>query len=156
MKKSFPSLFFYSHLWVYMPNKKLLIGILVMEQECSSNLANGTLNVVDDGQLSTNEGCSSISDRFGNLLFYSDGTTVWNRNHIVMQNGNGLFGDSSSTQSAIIVPKPDDQNIYYIFTVDNALDGNNFGLNYSIIDISLDGGFGAVTEKNINLITTVF
>ncbi len=32
------------------------------------NLSNGTLNVVDDGQLSTNEGCSTISDRFGNLL----------------------------------------------------------------------------------------
>ena len=116
------------------------------------NLANGTTNVVDDGQLSTNEGCSTISDRFGNLLFYSDGTTVWNRNHLVMQNGNNLFGDASSTQSAIIVPKPDDQNIYYIFTVDNALDGSNFGLNYSIIDISLNGGLGAVTNKNINLL----
>ncbi len=116
------------------------------------NLANGTINVVDDGLLSTNEGCSTISDRFGNLLFYSDGTTVWNRNHVVMQNGNNLFGDASSTQSAIIVPKPDDQNIYYIFTVDNALDGTNFGLNYSIIDISLNGGLGAVTNKNINLL----
>jgi gliding motility-associated-like protein len=116
------------------------------------NLSNGTINVVDDGQLSTNEGCSTISDKFGNLLFYSDGSTVWNRNHAIMQNGIGLFGDASSTQSAIIVPKPDDENIYYIFTVDNSLDGVNYGLNYSIVDISLDGGLGAVVTKNINLL----
>ncbi len=68
-----------------------------------------------------------------------------------MQNGTGLFGDASSSQSAIIVPKPDDENIYYIFTVDNALDGTNLGFNYSIIDISLDGGLGAVSIKKYKL-----
>ena len=26
-----------------------------------------------DGELSTNEGCSAISDNLGNLLFYTDG-----------------------------------------------------------------------------------
>ncbi len=116
--------------------------------------ATGNVNVVNDGELSTNEGCSTISDSNGNLLFYSDGTTVWNRNHNIMQNGNGLYGDSSSTQSAIIVPKPDDINIYYVFTVDNAVDGNDYGLNYSEIDMTLDGGLGAVavTTKNINLL----
>lgn len=116
------------------------------------NLANGNITVVDDGQLSTNEGCSSISDEFGNLLFYSDGTTVWNRNHTIMQNGTGLFGDSSSTQSAIIVQKPNDLDIYYIFTVDNNLNGSNFGLNYSEVDMTLDGGLGGITNKNINLL----
>ena len=78
---------------------------------------------VTNGRLSTNEGCSSISDASGNLLFYSDGRTVWNRNHEIMPNadyfgGNGLFGDPSSTSSALIVPKPEDPNLYYIFTVD--------------------------------------
>jgi gliding motility-associated-like protein len=116
------------------------------------NQANNTINSVDDGLLFTNEGCSTISDNNGNLLFYSNGKTVWNKNHVIMRNGNGLFGDSSSTQSAIIVPKPNDSNIYYIFTVDNNVDGNNFGLNYSEIDITLDGGLGEVTNKNTNLL----
>ena len=71
-----------------------------------------------NGKLITSEGCATISDPNGNLLFYTDGLTVYNRNHTVMQNGTNLFGDASSTQSAIIVPKPDDPNIYYIFTVD--------------------------------------
>jgi len=116
------------------------------------NQGNNTVSSVSDGQLFTNEGCASISDNSGNLLFYTDGTRVWNKNHVTMMNGNGLFGDSSSTQSAIIVPKPNDPNIYYIFTVDNNLDGNNFGLNYSEVDITLDDGLGAVTTKNTNLL----
>jgi len=116
------------------------------------NQALGTINVVDTGQLSTNEGCATISDATGNLLFYTDGSTIWNRAHAVMTNGTGLFGDASSTQSAIIVPKPNDPDIYYVFTVDNLLDGFDFGLNYSVVDISLSGGLGAVTVKNTNLL----
>ena len=116
-----------------------------------NQIANSVTSV-NDGQLFTNEGCATISDKTGALLFYTDGTSVWNKNHAFMQNGFGLYGDSSSTQSAIIVPKPNDSNIYYIFTVDNGLNQSDFGLNYSVVDISLDGGLGAVTNKNINLL----
>ena len=116
---------------------------------------NGTVASVNNGQLSTNEGCTSISDSDGNLLFYTDGITVYNANHVVMQNGFGLFGDSSSTQSAIIVPKPDDPNLYYIFTVDVQFQNEpvHHGFNYSVVDMTLDGGLGAVTsDKNIKLL----
>ena len=105
-----------------------------------------------DGQIDTTEGCATISDNTGNLLFYTDGITVWNRNHIIMLNGTGLNGDVSSTHSAIIVPKPSSSTIYYIFTVDN-LAGSN-GLQYSEVDITLDSGLGGVTtNKNIMLFT---
>ncbi|MEO6348317.1 MAG: hypothetical protein ABIO60_10460, partial [Aquaticitalea sp.] len=110
------------------------------------------LTSINGSALSTNEGCATISNAFGALLFYTDGSSIWNRNNDLMPNGSGLYGDSSSTQSAIIVPKPNDPNLYYVFTVDNALDGNNFGLNYSIVDITLNGGLGNVTNKNINLL----
>ena len=116
------------------------------------NQISNSVTALNDGQLFTNEGSASISDESGKLLFYTDGTFVWNRNHTFMSNGTGLYGDSSSTQSAIIVPKPDDPDIYYIFTVDNGLDGFDFGLNYSIVDMSLDGGLGSITIKNINLL----
>lgn len=118
------------------------------------DLNNGTVASVNDGALATAEGCTSISDRDGNLLFYTDGTTVWNRNHIEMPNGNNLLGDASSTQSAIIVPKPEDPNIYYIFTVDNmtGFDDPNMGLHFSEVDITLDNGLGDVTQKNTNLL----
>ncbi|RIA09089.1 gliding motility-associated-like protein [Flavobacteriaceae bacterium MAR_2010_72] len=116
------------------------------------NLNTNSITVQTNGQLNTREGCASISDNLGNLLFYTDGTSVWNRNHSLMSNGFGLFGDASSTQSAIIVPKPEDPDIFYVFTVDNGIDQQNFGLNYSEVDMSLDGGLGAVTLKNINLL----
>lgn len=104
-----------------------------------------------DGLLiDTPEGCSSISDTRGNLLFYSDGITVWNANNAVMLNGTGLQGDKSSTQSALIVPNPDNEDLYYIFTVDDR--GGAGGLRYSEVDITLDGGLGGVTgNKNILL-----
>ncbi|MFA5815529.1 MAG: hypothetical protein WC865_07905, partial [Bacteroidales bacterium] len=59
-----------------------------------------------DGKITTREGVATICDKDGQLLFYTDGQTVYNRNHDVMMDGDGLFGDVSSTQSSIIVPRP--------------------------------------------------
>ncbi|MBD1261975.1 T9SS type B sorting domain-containing protein [Maribacter polysiphoniae] len=102
-----------------------------------------------DGQLFTREGCASMCDNYGGLLFYTDGISVYNKNHMLMPNGTGLLGDSSSTHSAIVVPKPDTLSEYYIFTVDDSFGDD--GLRYSIVDMSLDGGLGDVTSKNIQL-----
>ena len=103
---------------------------------------------IDNGQLRTIEGCSSFSDSSGNLLFYSDGTTVWNKNHSVMSGGTGLAGNSSSSQSAMIIPRPGSNSIYYIFTVG---DNRNPGFNYYTIDMDAGGGFGAVTGSSKDL-----
>ena len=106
-----------------------------------------------DGQLDNLEGCASMSDENGNLLFYTNGMTVWDRTHQVMQNGNGLAGFPSSAQSGIIVKKPGSLNIYYIFTI--AYMYNPFvGLSYSEVNMDLNSGNGAVTSnKNIFLYT---
>ncbi len=121
-----------------------------------------------NGQVNTLEGCTTISDATGNLLFYTDGITVWNRLHTIMPNGTGLKGDPSSTSSALIVPQPNNPNLYIIFTVDEPHhfnadnnagtidgDGVNDGFMYSIVDVSLDGGNGDVisTQKNVPLTT---
>ncbi|WP_438969154.1 gliding motility-associated C-terminal domain-containing protein [Nonlabens sp.] len=116
----------------------------------------GTAVAIDDGQLVTGEGCATISDAAGNLLFYTDGSLVYDANHIIMPNGTGLKGNSSSTSSAIIVPLPGDPNRYYIFTVDtdDLVYRDTEGLHYSIVDMSLNNGNGDVDifEKNINLL----
>ncbi|MGB0776384.1 MAG: hypothetical protein ACPGR7_00005, partial [Flavobacteriaceae bacterium] len=107
--------------------------------------------------INTLEGSSSISDAFGNLLFYSDGTRVWNRNHEIMTNGSNLQGHRSSTQSGIIVPNPDDDDIYYIFTVGTALTGGDApsgtqGFRYYTVNMSLNGGLGeVVSSTGVNL-----
>ncbi|PWH83984.1 hypothetical protein DIS18_05400 [Algibacter marinivivus] len=117
----------------------------------------GSPVVLLDGALNTNEGCATISDSNGNLLFYTDGVTVYNKNHMVMPNGNGLSGNFSSTHSAIIVPKPQEADLYYIFTVDSPWNNNNSnGLSYSEVDMSLESGLGDVTNlKNITMETPV-
>ncbi|MDI6032813.1 T9SS type B sorting domain-containing protein [Flavobacterium sp. LB2P84] len=127
----------------------------------------GSPVALTDGKLVTKEGCTSISDKNGNLLFYTDGRVVYNKNHQIMPNGSGLLGHNSSTQSAIIVPKPNNPYIYYIFTVDQPLPVNaddnplndrdppNNGLNYSQVDIRLNNGLGDIvnTESNVHLVT---
>lgn len=108
----------------------------------------GSPVALTDGQINTQEGCASISNSSGQLLFYTDGITVWNRNHQIMSNGTGLFGHDSSTQSSTIVQKPNSPNLFYIFTID-AENGDN-GFCYSVVDITLNNGLGDVTnQKNI-------
>lgn len=108
----------------------------------------GGVTALTNGQLNTNEGCASISDDQGNLLFYTDGITVYNGNHVAMPNGSGLLGNPSSTQSAIIIPKPLNNTIYYIFTVDTAVGAGqgaaDTGLHYYEVDMTLDNGLGDV------------
>ena len=101
------------------------------------------------GSLSTDEGSASISDSNGVLQFYSDGSTVFTRSGTVMPNGLGLLGNSSSAQSAMIVPKPLDPNIYYLFTVGNQTDGTGGnGVHFSEIDMRLNAGLGDISVKN--------
>lgn len=117
----------------------------------SFDFSRGYPKAVNDGALYTSEGCTSISDNTGRLLFYSDGVTVWNNTHKVMVNGNGLSGTNSSTQSCITLKKPGTETIYYVFTIDEL--GGPKGLCYSVIDMKQNNGLGAVVVKNQQLLT---
>jgi hypothetical protein len=107
--------------------------------------------ILTNGALVSYEPCGSISDAAGNLLFYTNGITVWNKQHVVMANGTGLMGDASAGQSAMIVKQPGNANLYYIFTLDDVAGPN--GLRYSVVDMSLAAGNGSLTVKNTLLVT---
>jgi gliding motility-associated-like protein len=102
-----------------------------------------------------------ISDSLGNLLFYTDGKKVWNRNFELMSETNSLDGDQGATQPAIIVPFPADPDRYYIFTIDiMAFNPDNTyttkGLTYTVIDMKMRNGLGNITEiMNIPLLNPV-
>jgi len=107
-----------------------------------------------DGAMNTVEGCATISDTAGNLLFYTNGVTAWNKNHQVMQNGTGLMGHESSTQSSLIVPQPGNDSLYFLFTTDGA------GLfqkvfQYTTVNIYENAGLGKVVSKNNVLVDLV-
>ncbi|MCF8331053.1 MAG: gliding motility-associated C-terminal domain-containing protein [Bacteroidales bacterium] len=122
-------------------------------ERCGLDFSNVSPAVLLNSNMDMEEGTSVISDSAGNLLFYTNGIKVWNKNHVVMSNGNGLNGHNSSTNSALIIPSPGSSDLYYIFTTD-AFFGSK-GLCYSVVDMTLQGGLGAVTQKNIMLHTPV-
>jgi gliding motility-associated-like protein len=118
----------------------------------------GANPIVSSANISSNEATASVSDpNTGQLLFYTDARNVWNANNQVMPNGNNLLGGyfTSCTQGALIVPFPNDNQRYYIFTLDEleVEPGNpvvDDGLRYSVVDMTLNGGLGDVQTSNMN------
>jgi hypothetical protein len=103
--------------------------------------------------------CASIADESGNLLFYAAtmyaysttlaySTFIFDQNHNIMLNGDSIFG-KGWYQELVIVPNPANDSTYYLFSI--GVTGSNFGLMYSIIDMRVNGGLGAVTAKNVQL-----
>lgn len=106
------------------------------------------------------EASASVAGDAGQLLFYTDGNFVINSHHDTMQNGAYLLPvpsmtnisspTASSSQGALIVPMPGDTNKYYLLSITSdeyasftpvSLAGRFY---YSIIDMTLDNGKGAV------------
>jgi gliding motility-associated-like protein len=103
---------------------------------------------------STNEGVSNIcSNTTGQFLFSTDGVTIIDAsgNYVPSTLTNSLGGDASSTQSALIIPFPNDTNRYYIFTtasVENIRASTRTGMSYSVFNMTLNGGLGDVSLLN--------
>ncbi len=102
------------------------------------------------------EGNASVCDANGKLLFYTEGSFVWDRNNRLMPNGSNLTGLSSTTsysvtssasQGTLIIPMPGDTTKYFVFSL-SSMEQNSVGkagrLYYSIIDMTLNGGLGDV------------
>ncbi|MDQ3395341.1 MAG: T9SS type A sorting domain-containing protein [Bacteroidota bacterium] len=104
-------------------------------------------------------GSAAISNPLtGELLFYTDGRNVFNRNFNFMPNGTGLYGGFQTSQAALIIPHPGNNDHYLVFTTRSFSDSVelynegliNTGLHYSIVDMSGDNGMGAVRRDRKN------
>jgi gliding motility-associated-like protein len=116
---------------------------------CSIKFENNIPIVVNDSKMKAMFGSATISDKNGKLLFYTNGYTIWSHDHDTMKNGFGLFSSLGTVQGAIIVPMPNNPNLYYLFTVnygEGAISTRGFW--YHIVDISKDSGRGKVILKN--------
>lgn len=107
---------------------------------------NGTPLVLTSAKLRTREGCAIRSGANGQLLFYTDGSTIWNRYHEVMPGATNLGGSSQSTQAALIVPYQNSDALFYVFSV--AGQNEQRGIQYAQVDMNLNGGLGGLTFKN--------
>ena len=124
--------------------------------------------VFSKGSLYSFEGCASISDKNGNLLFYTNGGgrdtmcpwwsqsrinqysilfgAIWNPNHDIMENGymyGHQGGGLSARQSSVIIPDPADEDQYYVFTMEEAEVTSPFmPLDSMICDTSIKDDYG--------------
>lgn len=121
---------------------------------------NSTPPAVSASNMNALEGCSSVSNAAGTLLFYSDGRSVWDAAANVMPNGSGLLGNqvTSCAQGVNIMQFPDNPARYYLFVGESTLQGfgpstTNGTVRYSVVDMSLNGGMGDIIpgQKNIEL-----
>lgn len=102
------------------------------------------------------EGQASVCDASGQLLFYTEGTYIWDRNNNLMPNGSDLTGivstttyspTSSTAQGTLIVPMPGTTSKFYVFSLtsmEQNVTGNAGKLFYSVVDMSLNNGMGDV------------
>jgi Secretion system C-terminal sorting domain len=107
----------------------------------------------------------NISDSNGNLLMSSNGIWIANASGDTMMNGGGLNPNqftldwaNTSVSSNILVfgniflPFPGDSNLYALIHMTGSYNSNPSNnptdLYYSVVDIQLDSGRGAVTTKN--------
>lgn len=105
-----------------------------------------------------------ISDKKGNLIAYTNGCHIVNKNHEIMDNGDtinpGYYQGHNQClfyyptyQGAIFLPDPANENRYYLFHM--ALDYSDANpyfagqrYYYSLIDAAENGGLGKVMDKN--------
>ena len=81
------------------------------------------------------------------ILFYTNGVSVWNKNDEVMENGDEMGGHRTSSQAAVIQYSSNSQK-YHLFTIGQGI-GENGILYLSTIDMLLDNELGAVTKKKV-------
>lgn len=140
----------------------------------SIQFVNGPPTLNPPSAMDAFEGACSLSDTTGNLLFYSNGGgrlpgnggpggvdqdygTIWNRNHEELYDMRGEEGGGfSARQSALAFPAPgNDPDRYYLFTMEEAefdVGGavagqpQGRGLSYFVVDMSLNGGLGGVSQ----------
>ncbi|HHM21017.1 MAG TPA: T9SS type A sorting domain-containing protein [Bacteroidetes bacterium] len=120
----------------------------------------------EDRDMDFTQTCSSICDVEGSLLFYTNGIYVANPEHEQMENGDNLNPGGWTTtwadvglpvsQGIITLPVPDKEGKYMLFhgLLDflPVLGPVYSNLYYSTVDMGLDGGLGAVVEKNVELV----
>ncbi len=101
----------------------------------------------------TVEGSTVVTDTTGQLQFWSNGSTLFDRNNNPMPNGTGLQINSSATQTVAAFPSIEHPGTYFVVTTTGASEvGGKGRLYYSKVDMSLNGGLGDVTStKNVPL-----
>ncbi len=105
--------------------------------------------------INSKEASASVCNRQGQLLFYTDGDNIWNRNHKKMPRGSDIVPSPyitwSTAQGALIVPAPGPPNKYYVFSLTEL--GER--LYYSVVNMDMDTGRGDIIPGKKGVLLSV-
>ncbi|MBA3283777.1 MAG: T9SS type A sorting domain-containing protein [Nitrosopumilus sp.] len=124
------------------------------------DFSNTSNPVVGASSMDGRGSCASIADTSGNILFYAHTRAtiagfsgrIYDSTHQLMQNGN-LIAGQGWYKEMVIIPDPASSNLYYLFCI-GITNSCPPGLYYSTIDMNLNGGLGAIVQKNAQLDTS--
>lgn len=131
---------------------------------------NGGIPTPVQTKIASNGQGATVADENGNLLFYTNGYTVWNKNHDTMLNGRLWERSSSSSEGqAIITSVPGEPDLYFIFSYtfrNNVVGGDSIStgvtkpdgtpeykkidsniIYVSVVDMTLGNGLGSVVDS---------
>ncbi|MEL6672651.1 MAG: hypothetical protein AAFR61_10690, partial [Bacteroidota bacterium] len=102
-----------------------------------------------DGKIRGTVRPAVLSDSLGQLVLYSDGKKIWDRNHQLIPGADDLMGSGIDAETLIIPGKCGQFYLLY-----NQVTTNSNNLYYSLIDTSLNNGLGGIVpgQKNILLL----
>jgi hypothetical protein len=130
------------------------------QKEFNFNSPNPIYNQNCPAGCSTPEGNSTMDDGNGNVILQSNGNTIWDGNWNLLPNGDSIGRGLGASNGCLILTHPGNSNLFYVFTVDAGTSLNDdtlaVGLQYAIVDITLNGGIGAVVSKNNVLADSVY
>ena len=119
--------------------------------------------VFQNSPMKSLEATATISDSLGNLLFFTNGISIWDSDGNIMPHGDSLeiaqqldepYYGSSVTQGAIIIPAvgyPDEYYVFYLASASTLGGPGPFQLMYSVVDMTLHDGKGDIKlpQKNV-------
>lgn len=109
----------------------------------------------------SNQTCASVSDSVGNMLFFGNGCVIGGANNDTLLNGDGMNpnscpGNNCSVNGNVVaegnlfLPDPGNSQLFHLFheTCNSSTNLSPIALYHSEVDLTLDSGRGAVTNKN--------
>lgn len=99
---------------------------------------------------------SSITDTQGELMFYCDGSKIWNRFDELMPNGDDICQTGNNyAWYTVAFPKPQSDSLYYVISLEPYNYAETAGLYVTVVDMSLDNGKGDVISKGERIQTNL-